>query len=135
MPPANAFIGRPDPPTDADLSLALGPLRGLWDQLVTELALDPEWNSYSRKAGWALRLKRGKRNIIYLSPLPEAFRASLILGGKAVEAAYQSGIPEEVLEIIRTGKRYPEGTGIVLDVTSADIFPAIHALVQIKLDH
>ncbi len=135
MPSDNAFIGKPDPPTDADLSLALGPLHPLWDQLVKELALDSEWNSYSRKAGWALRLKRGKRNIIYLSPLPNAFRASFVLGGKAIEAAYQSSLPEEILAIIRNGKRYPEGTGIVLDVTSADIFPAIHSLVQIKLAH
>ena len=135
MPPLNAFIGKPEPPTSEDLDRVLGPCRALWQQLVTELDLVAEWNSYSRKAGWALRLKQGKRNILYLSPLVGSFRASLVLGGKAVEAAYRSDLPEEVLKVIRSAKRYAEGTGVVLDVGESSDLAAVHALVKIKIAH
>ena len=64
----NAFIGRTQPPTDEDLSTELGAARALWDELLALLALPvQEWHSYSPKAGWSLKLKLGKRTIVYLS--------------------------------------------------------------------
>ena len=54
----NAFIGRTKPPTDDELSAELGVARVLWDELLADLALPvQEWNSYSPKAGWSLKLK------------------------------------------------------------------------------
>jgi uncharacterized protein DUF3788 len=80
----NAFIGSPKRPTESELSAALGAGKALWDELVDGLAretkLTREWNSYSKKAGWSLRLKRGDRNIVYLSPFRGCFRASFALG-------------------------------------------------------
>ena len=81
----NAFIGRPEPPAEADLESALGPAKALWDQLLAALASDldvttREWNSYSRKAGWAMRLKRGARAIVYLSPGTRLFYGILRSG-------------------------------------------------------
>src|SRR5437764_8631518 len=94
----NAFLGKREEPTNAELTAALGDARPLWDQLIARLAadcniVDQEWNSYSRKAGWALRLKMKKRNIIYLSPYRGGFGVSLALGDKAVEATRQSTLP------------------------------------------
>src|ERR1035438_3395425 len=89
----NAFIGKPGMPTDDDLAAELGrSAKALWDRLLAGLAerhniVTREWNSYSPKAGWSLRLKRDKRTILYLSPCRGCFRASFALGGKAVEAA------------------------------------------------
>jgi hypothetical protein len=84
----NAFIGQADSPTDDQLSTELGAARAVWDELLTTLDLPvQEWNSYSRKAGWSLKLKLGKRTIVYLSPLRGAFRVTFILGPKAVAAA------------------------------------------------
>jgi hypothetical protein len=34
----NAFIGKPDPPTDADLETALGSVKAIWDQPIAQLA-------------------------------------------------------------------------------------------------
>ena len=81
----NAFIGRADMPTPKDLSAALGKSYALWKNLVAdlkrELTLDKEeWNTYSRSAGWSLRLQRKKRNIVYLSPATGFFLASFIVG-------------------------------------------------------
>jgi hypothetical protein len=94
-----------------------------------------EWNSYSPKAGWALRLKVKKRNILYLSPCRGGFRAALVLGDRAVEAARQSALPRKVAAIVETGKRYPEGTAVQLDVTGAKDIAAIVKLASIKLQY
>lgn len=61
----NAFIGRTEKPSDADLTKALGPAKPIWDGLVTDMAVQHgvatrEWKSHSPKTGWALRLMRGK---------------------------------------------------------------------------
>jgi len=136
----NAFIDRTEAPTDADLAAELGPAKVLWDQLVEDMAKElgvtvQEWNSYSRKAGWSLRLKRGKRNILYLSPCRGCFRVMFILGDKAVGAARVCGDCERILQLIDEAPRYPEGTGIRLDVTGPEDIPVIKALARIKLEH
>ena len=98
---ANAFIEKISQPTGAELAEALGdPAKALWDKLASELAAEhgvtvPEWHSYSRKAGWALRLKRKDRAIVYLTPSRGAFMASFALGEKAAKAARESGVPAD----------------------------------------
>ena len=87
----NAFIGRTLPPTDDELCAELGVVRALWDQLLAELALPvQEWHTYSPKAGWSLRLKQGKRTIVYLTPCHDSFRVAFALGRKPWR---QRGIP------------------------------------------
>jgi len=135
----NAFIGKAGIPTDDDLAAALGrSAKALWDRLLVSLAeqhgiVTREWNSYSPKAGWSLRLKRGKRAILYLSPCRGCFRASFALGGKAVEAARESGLPPRVIEIIDTARRYAEGTGVRVDVNRPADIAIVQKLAAIKL--
>jgi len=88
----NAFAGQANPPTKKDLASVLGRADLLWQDLVTDLQRDlkldaAEWNTYSVKAGWSLRLKLKKRNIVYLGPRAGCFLASFILGDKALAAA------------------------------------------------
>jgi hypothetical protein len=130
----NAFIGRTLPPTDEELSTELGAARELWDELITELALPiQEWNSYSPKAGWALKLKRQKRTILYLTPCHGSFRVSFILGAKAVEAARQAKLSKAMLKIIDEAPRYPEGTGVRLEITARRDLAAVKKLAEVKL--
>jgi hypothetical protein len=136
----NAFIGKPEKPSDDELTAELGLARVLWDQLIARLAAESnivvqEWNSYSPKAGWALRLKVKNRNILYLSPCRGGFRAALVLGDRAVEAARQSALPRKVAAIVEQGKRYPEGTAVRMDVTGAKDIAAIVKLASIKLQY
>lgn len=136
---ANAFIGQPKPPTDKQLSAALGPAKSLWDQLLTELADKLklpalEWNSYSKKAGWSLRVKRGDRTILYLAPFHRAFRASFALGDKAVQAAKASGLPKPVLKIIEEAKKYAEGTAVRIDVDNVEDIDVVKKLAKAKLE-
>jgi hypothetical protein len=133
----NAFIGKTTQPTPKELSAALGSSVELWDQLVDWLAeqgaATQEWNSYSPKAGWALRLKHKKRNIIYLAPCVGCFRVALILGDKAVAAARQGDLSKSTLKLLDEAPRYPEGTGLRLIVKAAKDLAAIRKLALIKL--
>jgi len=135
----NAFIGKRETPTDDDLAAALGrSAKALWDRLLAGLAeqhniVTREWNSYSPKAGWSLRLKRDKRTILYLSPCHGCFRASFALGGKAIETARGSGLPERVIQIIDSARRYAEGTGVRIDVNGPADIAVVQKLAAIKL--
>jgi hypothetical protein len=138
--PANAFAGKPAPPTDKELSAALGPAKLLWDQLLTELAdelklLAREWNSYSQKAGWSLRVKRRDRTILYLAPLPRAFRASFALGDKAVQSAKASGLPQPVRKLIESARKYAEGTAVRIAVNNEEDIAVVKQLAKAKLEN
>jgi hypothetical protein len=136
----NAFIGKSEKPTEAELAAALGPSKTLWDQLVDDLARESgvdvqEWNSYSPKAGWSLRLKRKERNIVYLGPLQGGFRVAFILGDKAVKAARRSKLPARVLKIIAESPRDPEGTGVRMLVNGLEDVEVVKQLALIKLEN
>jgi hypothetical protein len=135
----NAFIGQAKEPTDRELAAALGAAKVLWDNLAAELSgehnLTREWNSYSIKAGWALRLKRESRNVVYLSPSRSGFMASFALGEKAMQAARASKFPNHVLKIIAEAKKYAEGTAVRIVVTGAEDIAVIKKLAKIKLEN
>ena len=136
----NAFIDKPKKPTAAELTAALGPAKALWDQLLAGLADElnltvQEWNSYSRKAGWSLRLKLKDRNILYLTPCQGCFFVSFALGDKAVQAARQSGLPQSVTKIIDEAKRYVEGTGVRIEMKKPKDIEIAKKLAAIKLAH
>ena len=133
----NAFIGQTTQPTTEEVIAVLGPTGALWKELIDWLAeqkvVDQEWNSYSPKAGWSLRLKVKKRNIIYLSPCSGCFRVALIFGDKAVAAARQAGLSKSTLKLLDEAPRYQEGTGLRLSVKSSKDLAAIRKLALIKL--
>jgi hypothetical protein len=134
----NAFINHAAQPTPEELATALGPTAAVWNKLVGCLADEcgltvQEWNSYSLKAGWSMRLKLKKRNILYMSPCKDYFRVAFILGGKAVKAARQIKLPQRITKAIDDAPRYPEGTGVRLIVKRMTDLPAILKLAAIKL--
>ena len=138
--PTNAFIERRKKPEDPDLAAALGPAKLLWDKLIAAAAdeldvVDQEWKSSSPKYGWSLRLKRNKRNILYLGPSRGGFNVALILGDKAKKAARKSGLPVRVLKIFDEARRYPEGTGIRMEVKKASDIDIVKKLMAIKLEN
>ena len=134
----NAFIDHATQPTSAELATALGPTAAIWNKLLKSFADEcglsvQEWNSYSLKAGWSMRLKLKKRNILYMSPYQDYFRVAFILGDKAVKAAHQIKLPQRIAKVIDGAPRYPEGTGVRLIVKRMSDLPAICKLAAIKL--
>jgi len=131
----NAFVGKKTRPTSRELALALGDALPLWKKLQEELQLTPEWNSYSPKAGWSLKLNDKKRTILYLSPCKGCFRASFALGDKAVDAAKSSNLPKKVMKLIAEAKKYPEGTALRFEPVNPADLTSITTLARIKLEH
>jgi Protein of unknown function (DUF3788) len=137
METANAFIGKTTRPTEAEVEAALGSTAALWKQLVSWMAEQgvaiQEWNSYSPKAGWALRLKQKKRNIVYLAPCAGHFRIAFIFGDRALAAAREGNLSKGTLKLLDEAPRYPEGTGLRLMVKAAKDLAAIKKLALIKM--
>lgn len=134
----NAFIGKTKKPTSNELAAALGPTRKLWNQLVQSLAQElgvdiQEWNSYSPKFGWALRLKRKKRTIVWLAPWRGCFGVVFILGDRAIKAVRQIKLPQRMVKVIDEAPRYPEGTGVRFGVKGPRDIAIVKKLAAIKL--
>ena len=131
--PPNAFIGRATKPRHADAVKAIGATAALWDSLVagleTEFGLTQEWNFFSPKYGWSLRLKKKDRNLIHLAPCVGEFRIAIVLGAKALAAAKQ----ELPAEVFAGAVKYPEGTGIRMRIDSQADFAIVRRLVAAKL--
>lgn len=123
--PQNAFVGQATKPSEEQLTKALVAARIPWNRFLLEVAedcgaKDQEWKCYSRKSGWALRLKRKERTIAWLSPAWGCFDVLFILGDKALEAARQGRSSQRVVEVMERGVKYPEGTGVRLTVRSPE---------------
>jgi Protein of unknown function (DUF3788) len=136
----NAFVGKSQRPNNDELAAALGPTKALWDELASDLVranqIDvQEWNSYSPKAGWSLRLKHGGRTIVYLIPLRGSFQAALVLGDKAVNAARQRALPAQARKIIAEAPRYAEGTGVRISVNGPEDVAVVKKLARIKSEN
>jgi hypothetical protein len=126
----NAFIGRPAAPSDAELAAELGPAHSLWEQVRSAVALPGEWHSYSKKAGWSMRLKRKDRNIVYLIPGRGGFDVSFALGDRAVAAARERGLAK----MVDGAKRYAEGTAVRFAVEGRKDVETVKKLVDLKLE-
>ena len=135
---ANAFVGKSQEPSEAELAMELGSAKPFWDRLLATLATQyrsnvREWSSYSPKARWSLKVKHDQRTIVYLSPSRGCFTASFALGDKAVKAAQQSGLPQRALDMIKDAKRYAEGTAVRIDVYGTKDVAVVEKLAAIKL--
>ena len=138
--PENAFAGQATRPTERELLSVLGEGRSLWQDLVAGLQRDlkldgEEWNCYSVKAGWSLRLQKRKRNIVYLGPRAGYFLASFILGEKAVTAVRKSKVPARFLKMIDEAKHYPEGAAVRIEVRGAADVGVVKRLAKIKVEN
>lgn len=133
----NALIGKKKPPAEAELKTALGPASQVWQQFLAELAqkygVRTEWKSYSAKWGWSLRVMRGKRTIVWLSPREDCFEVLFILGTKAMTALEQCQLPKRFVKVLSEAPRYPEGTGVRLRVKAPREISLLKKLVATKV--
>ncbi len=134
----NAFINKPEPPSDTELAAALGSAKCVWDQLLADLDKELgagvlEWKCHSPKWGWSLRVKRKSRTIVWLGPAAGCFNVAFILGDKAVQAARQGKLPQRILKLLDQAPKYPEGTGLRLVAKTLRDLPALEKLAAIKV--
>jgi uncharacterized protein DUF3788 len=136
----NAFIGKAKQPTAKELAAELGSSTELWNELVAGITkecgiTEQEWNSPYPKYGWSLRLKRKKRNIIYLGPSHGCFRVSMVLGDKAMAVARNLDLPKAVKKTVKEAPHYPEGNAIRIEIKSATDLEPIKKLAKVKVEN
>ncbi len=135
----NAFIGKREQPTNSELEAAIGAAAlTQWNQILGDLENGglintSEWNSYSPKAGWSRRLKLKKRTILYMIPYEAGFRVAFIFGGKALTVIRETKFPARVLKALDEAKKYPEGTGIWMDIKKPADVGIVTKLAAIKV--
>ena len=135
----NAFIGKADAPTHAEIADVLGAKVKLWDEFIKwmsekEGVPDQEWKGVLvKKYGWSLRLKKKGRNIIYLSPGRNCFMASFVLSDKALQQAKQAHLAKSMQDALAAAARYPEGNGLRLLVSRPGDLAAIRKIAAIKI--
>lgn len=135
----NAFIGKTNEPTRAEVEEALGAKVKIWDEFIEwmsekEGVSEQEWKGVVvKKYGWSLRLKKKGRNIIYLSPGKHCFMASFVLSDEALETAKGAHLSKSVQDELKTAPRYPEGNGVRLLVRKAGDVGAIRKIAAIKI--
>lgn len=136
-----AFTDKAHRPGDADLERVLGGGAKHWKAFLRALEaehgpLSLEWKFYGgASAGWTLKVLRGARNLFFVIPQEGHFVIAFVLGDKAVAAAEASPLPAAILTELTTAKRYAEGRGVRLAVTTpADIPPAL-LLARLKASH
>ena len=110
----SAFDDKASEPGADELRRTLGRSGARWDELIEHLAtkqapLDTGWTYAGANWGWSLRLKRKKRTILYLTPRDRHFLVGFALGEKAVAAAHEAGLPEDVLAGGSAGGQNEEG--------------------------
>ena len=130
---------KPARPSDSAVAEALGPTLDLWNDIRHQLGRDgapltEEWVFSGQKHGWALRLKRKDRALLYLKPLERYFRASLALGPRAVALARARRLPALALRLIDEAVQYPEGKAIRIDIRGRMDARMALQLAAIKLE-
>lgn len=135
----NAFVGRENQPSDAEVADALGSTAKLWNEFIhwmseKEGVAGQEWKGICvKKYGWSLRLKQKKRNIIYLSPGNGCFMASFVLSDRALDEAKHAHLPRTVQDALATAPHYPEGNGLRILVHRAGDLAPIRKIAAIKV--
>lgn len=135
----SAFDDPALPPAPADLRRRLGGSAPSWTDLVAHVAstcptIEEAWTFSGAKFGWSLRLKRGERVLVYLTPQDGRFLAGFVLGEKAVAAAAENGLPPAVLALLDAAPRYAEGRGIRVTVGSGGDLSTVRHLVALKVE-
>ena len=137
-PRLSAFGDKASPPTAGELQSILGPAGPAWSKLTkhVEKTYGPaveQWNFAGAKFGWSLRLRKADRVILYLIPQAGQFLVGIVLGGRAVDAAQNAGLPAAVLAAIAAALRYAEGTGLRLPIAGEQDLPPVEILTALKM--
>jgi len=135
----SAFPDKTRAPTDDALRTTLGKAYRPWVALLDLVArrigpLTDAWGFTSAKTGWGLRVRRGERVILYMTPQQNQFLVSLVLGEKAVAAARAAKLSATVMKIVDRSPRYPEGRGVRIEVTGSRQLTTLARLAEIKCE-
>lgn len=124
MHPEAAFPDAKEAPDDAQLADVLGKAGSRLAKVTSRLRTDQpsvtiEWK-YSDRSGWYQIYVLKKRRLLYLVPRRGDYMLSLILGGKAIAQLQQGPVAAQTAELLKTAKKYPEGTAFSFERKTLD---------------
>jgi hypothetical protein len=134
------FNDKIHPPSKPEIMDALGKCYSQWIDLVQYFhdhvsPVTEAWKNFGKSSGWTLLLKHNDRTIIYLFPNKRFFTVLFVYGEKAVSAALEAELPDEILQRIRHAKSYEEGRSFQVEVKGEKEMDLIKKLIKIKLLH
>lgn len=134
----SAFDDKSHRPEAAELAAVLGKSAELWEELISSVwasygLIDQVWNYAGVKIGWSMRLKRGDRIVLYVTPQAGCFLVGVVLGERAANAAHASGAPEWLLALIDAAPRHREGRGVRMTVKTGDDLAVALMLLSLKM--
>lgn len=130
----NVFSDRRHQPTSGDVESLLGTRREWLQELIAsgEKPLVVQWKYYGAKIGWTLKLFERSRNLCFITVGKGRFWVAFVFGDRAVEAIQASALPAAVISEIRDARRYAEGRGIRLEISSRRVLGHAMTLLDIK---
>ena len=126
-----------EPPTEAELTAALGSAAGLWSGIIREVEeqfapIDRLWKPSKTDFGRICLLQYKKRTLLYLTPEKGKIRVAIVLGERAYGLAMDSSLPVGIKKMFSEATPYAEGRGIRFPVSSPSDIPVIAQLMEIK---
>jgi len=129
-PPKSLVAG----PSQAELHTLLGRRYATFDRVVhLSAGARGEWRSYKKGTAPILKVIDGKRTLYYVRPDRASVHVSFLLGRRACEAALAGHLPPDLRTAIESGKQYPEGRAVRLEVRRLADVAAVEALLAVKV--
>jgi hypothetical protein len=133
------FSNKETPPEITELPHVLGDTFSLWEKTDRALLeLCPEttgyWKFPTKKAGWTWIDAHKKRVLLYRQPCDKHFRATLVLGEKAIgELQSNDSIEAELKKQVAETTAYAEGRSILIDIQTEKELNQLLSLLPYKL--
>jgi hypothetical protein len=131
------FIERGCPPSEREISKALGSTLESWNELSRWLAQTLRAKRelrymYGKKYGWALRFQNGGRLLCALYPTQSGFTVQVILNQNALEQVTQITLSNNVKQAIDRAHLYAEGKWLFIPFHSEPDMATIKQLLMLK---
>jgi hypothetical protein len=122
------------PPSDSEMKAVLGEAYDAFQALVMRAGPGAaEWRRYSKNSPWVLKVSQGKRSLFYARPDSGHLKVTVLLGGRAVEAALAGRVSKRLHESIRKARAYPEGRPVSVAIKRPSDLGKVEELIAAKV--
>ncbi len=134
----SVFTDKSIRPDNRQLEETIGDKTKLWEAIKGHIEkkcgdVTEEWKFYGVKSGWVLKILLKKRNLFFFTPLKGGFRLGFVFGDKAVSAVEKSDLPKDMIDTLKNAKKYVEGRGLRVEVSSMPDVENVKKLIDIKV--
>lgn len=123
------------PPSESEMAAVLGDAHSAFQALLSRGGNPTvaEWRRYSKKSPWVLKVSQGKRALFYARPDSGRLKVTVLLGGRAVEAALAGQVSKQLHASIREAKVFPEGRPVSVWISGPADVGKVEELISVKL--